>query len=162
MVTNPVKGFMFSGKLGGLCVIFRREFFTFGSVCVVAGAPCLFFWSIREYQLPPRIFSLSFSCVFAHTCLVYPHGCRLNAVGVVLSSPVIQSALPTETEQADDATPVAESTNADVSSATQPENHVIQAVSEPNHIVKVTEPNEDIAKPPFLGVSSIPMGRSSR
>lgn len=87
-------------------------------------------------------------------------------VGVVLSPPVLQSALPTETtvtEQPEEARPVAESTDVEVTPTPQPENHVNQPVSESNHVVTVTEPtNEDAAKGSFLSVSSVPMGRSSR
>ena len=84
-------------------------------------------------------------------------------VGVVLSSPVIQSALPTQSEQPDEATPVVESTDADVIATSQPANHVTPPVPETNHIVKVTESNDNHdAKRSFLAVSSVSMGRSSR
>jgi len=84
-------------------------------------------------------------------------------VGVVLSSPVIQSTLPTQTEQSEETTAMAESTDTDASPTPQSENRATQPVSESNHVVKVSEPNnDDAAKGPFLGVSSVPMGRSSR
>ena len=92
--------------------------------------------------------------------------------GVVLSSPVIQSAVPIETpvtdSQPEEAVPVPESTIVDVQPPTpQPEseNHVTEPpVSESNHVVKEAEPidNNDVAKRPLLGVSSVSMGRSSR
>jgi hypothetical protein len=83
--------------------------------------------------------------------------------GVVLSSPVIQSALPTQLEQSDEATPVTESTEADIPATHQPANHVPESMPEINNVVKVTELNtNDDTKGSFLAVSSIPMGRSSR
>ena len=83
--------------------------------------------------------------------------------GIVLSSPVIQSALPAQTEQSDKATPVTETTEADVTETSQIANHIAQPVPEINNVVKVTESNSnDDTKGSFLAVSSVPMGRSSR
>jgi hypothetical protein len=82
---------------------------------------------------------------------------------VVLSSPVIQSALPTQPEHLDETTPVTESTEADIPATPQPANHVPESVPETNNVVKVTELNtNDDTKGSFLAVSPVPMGRSSR
>ena len=83
--------------------------------------------------------------------------------GIVLSSPVIQSALPTQTEQSDEATPVTETTEADVTETPHTANHIAQPALEINNIVEVTDfKSNDDTKGSFLAVSSVPMGRSSR
>src|ERR1700721_128447 len=84
-------------------------------------------------------------------------------MGVVLSSPVINSVQPPQPAKQPIETTKPENTTGDANVSVSQTEEVTQPINESNHVIEVTKSTDDgVTKGTFLAVSSASMGRSSR